>query len=180
MEEIVVKKTIYITDDGKRFDNLESAQEHEKHLEALEKLNSFKIDGPRFTPFDAYNCSAYNWQWYKIHDQAELQQLLRLAAKVYAMGNYSDDDDFNNVESRFYDNLSVTYDWSYRDGEQKRKFPKYIAISFERECINTLDNIEKQHEIEMDKWKRFYRYFENELKKDIESDDHYRGAQEEC
>lgn len=184
MEELVIKKTVYVTDDGKRFNNLESAQEHEKHLEASEKLNSFKIDGPNYTPFDVYKCPACNWQWYKVHDKDELEQVLRLAAEVYATENCSVDDDFNNIESEFYNNLNTTYDWLYKtrgiDSEQRHKFPKYIAISFEREGINTLDNFERKHEDEMEKWEKFYQAFKNELKKDMGSDDYYRGAQEEC
>ena len=185
IKEIQVNTTLYVTNDGEKFNTLKSAQEHEKHLEAVKKLETFRIDGPSCTPFDAYGCPAYDWQWYKVYDQEELHQILGLAAEVYAMKNCSDDDGFDNVEIRFYDNLNRIYYGSYcgcgMNSEQRLKlFPKYIAISFEREGIITLDNIEKQHEIEMDKWKRFYRYFENELKKDMESDDHYRGAQEEC
>ena len=169
IKEIQVNTTLYVTDDGERFNTLKSAQEHEKHLKALEKLNSFKIDEPNYTPFDAYGC---DWQWYKVHDLDELRHVLRLAAEVYAMENCSDDDDFNYVESRFYNNLNMTYYLLYRDtnSEHRRNlFPKYIAISFEREGFNTLDNIEKRHEYEMEKWERFYRYFKNELKKDMEN-----------
>lgn len=184
MQEIEVKTTLYVTDDGKRFNTLKSAQDHEKHLEALEKLNSCKIDGPNYIPFDAYRCPAYDWQWYKVHDPDELYQILELSAEVYAMENCSDDDDFNYVESRFYNNLNMTYYLMYRDGtniEQRcNLFPKYICISFDSEGINTLDNIEKRHEAEMKNWEKFYQAFENELKKDMESDDYYKGAQEEC
>ena len=183
MEEIVVKKTIYVTDEGKRFDDLESAQKHEKHLKALEKLNTFKIDGPNFTPFDEYRIPTYDWQWYKVHDQEELVQVLRLTSEVYAMENCSDNDDFDKVKCRFYHDMNLKYDWVYRcmNSEQRSKsFPKYIAISFDHKAINTLDNIEKEHEDEMKKWEKFYQAFKNELKKDIESDDYYKGAQEEC
>lgn len=173
METVEVKTTIYITDDGKRFDNLELAQKHEKHIKTLEKLETFKIDGPCFTPFDfdGYKLLGCNWQWYKVNDHDELYQVLKLAAEVYAMKKCSNDGtDFNEVESRFYNEICIEYDFLYSISiEQKRKFPKYIAISFNKKCINTLDNIEKQHEIEMEKWKRFYQYFENNLKKDMEN-----------
>lgn len=164
MEAVEVKTTIYITDDGKRFDNLELAEKHEKRVKALEKLKTFKIDGPCFTPFDDYKLLAYNWQWYKVNDQDELYQVLILAAKVYAMKKHSDDGvDFDEAESRFYNEICIMYDFLYSASiEQKRKFPKYIAISFNQKCINTLDNIEKQHEIEMERWKRFYQYFKND------------------
>ena len=168
MEEIEVKTKIFVTDDGERFNTLKSAQNHERHLKASEKLNSFKIDGPNYTPFDAYGCPAYDWQWYKVHDQEELHQILGLAAEVYAVKNCSDDNDFNNVEIRFYNNLNMIYYRSYcgTNNEQGLKlFPKYIAISFEREGIITLDNIERKHEAEMKKWEKFYQAF----KKDMES-----------
>lgn len=171
IQEIEVKTTLYVTDDGKRFNNLESAQEHEKHLEAVKKLETFRIAGPKYTPFDAYKCPAYNWQWYKVHDLNELERILRLAAEVYAMENCSDDD-FKYVESRFYNNLNMMYYLMYRDpnNEQRRKlFPKYIAISFDRESMDTLDCIERKHEVEMENWKKFYQYFKNEFNKDIES-----------
>ena len=172
MEEIEVKTKIYVTNDGEKFDNSESAQEHEKHLKALEKLNSFKIDGPNYIPFDLYKCLAYNWQWYKVHDHNELERILRLAAEVYAMENCSDDDDFKYAESRFYNNLNMTYYLMYRDpnNEQRRSlFPKYICISFDQEGLNTLDNIEKRHEAEMKNWEKFYQAFKNDLKENREN-----------
>ena len=183
IKEIQVNTTLYVTNDGEKFNTLKSAQEHEKHLEALEKLNSFKIDGPNYTPFDAYGCPAYDWQWYKVNDLDELYHILSLSAEVYAMENCSDDDDFNYIESRFYNNMKMSYYCSYSgmNSEHRRKsFPKYIAISFEREGFNTLDNIERKHDYEMEKWEKFYQAFKNDLKKDMESDDYYRGAQEEC
>ena len=175
MEEIEVKTKIFVTDDGERFNTLKSAQDHERHLEALEKLNSFKIDGPNYIPFDLYKCTTCNWQWYKVHDRNELEQILRLAAEVYAMENCSYDDDFKYIESRFYNNLNMTYYLMYRDtnSEQRRKlFPKYICISFDIEGINilnTLDNIEKQYEAEMKNWERFYQAFKNDIKENRES-----------
>ena len=84
------------------------------------------------------------------------------------MKNCSDDNDFNNVEIRFYNNLNMIYYRSYcgTNNEQGLKlFPKYIAVSFDREGIITLDNIERKHEAEMKKWEKFYQAF----KKDMES-----------
>ena len=174
MKEEQVNIVMYITDDGKKFDTLESAQEHENHIKALEKLKTFKIDGPNYTPFDDYKFRllAYDWQWYKVHDQDELQELLVLAADVYAMKKCSDDsDDFNKVKSEFYHGIKLNYgclDYGLTE-EQRRKFPKYIAISFNQKCITTLDSIEKRHKMEMEKWKKFYQAFKNDLKKDMEN-----------
>ena len=44
-----------------------------------------------------------------------------------------------------------------------------IYVTDDGKRFNTLDNIEKRHEYEMEKWERFYRYFKNELKKDMEN-----------
>ena len=141
-----VKTIVYITDDGKRFDNLELAQEHEKHIKALEKLKTFKIDGPNYTPFDDYRLLAYDWQWYKGHDQDEFQQVLRLTAEVYGIGSSS-----------------------YRVNKDRVKFPEYICVSCNQKCIDILTNIEKQHEKEIIKWENFYQAFKNDLKTDREN-----------
>ena len=173
MKEEQVNTIVYITDDGKRFDNLELAQEHEnhikEHMKALETLKTFKIEGPNYTPIDGYELPAhiYNWQWYKVHDRHELEHVLRLAAEVYTMKKCSDDDDFDKVEVQFYNEFYMAYDLLYDSSiiEQKRKFPKYIAISFDYNSITTLDIIEKRHEMEMKKYEKFYQFFKNDLKK---------------
>lgn len=165
-----VNTIMYITDDGERFDNLKSAQNHEKYIKTLEKLETFKIEGPDYNLLDGYEVPAhmlsYNWKWYKIHDQHELEHVLRLASEVYTMKKCSCDNDFDKIEDQFYTEFHIAYDCLYgSNSEQKRKFPKYIAISFNHNNITTLDIIEKRHEMEMKKYEKFLSYFKNDLKK---------------
>ena len=152
IKEIQVNTTLYVTDDGERFNTLKSAQEHEKHLEAVKKLETFKIDGPSCTPFDEVTILAYNWQWFKVHDHDELDQVLRLIYKAYNIGH-------------------IRY---FRD--KCSKFPQYIGVSCNHKCMDTLTNVERRHDLKMIKWENFYRAFMI----DMESDDHFRDAQEEC
>lgn len=142
MEVVEEKTTIYITDDGKRFDNLELAQEHEKHVKALEKLETFKIDGPNYTPFDECRALAFAWKWYKVQNQDEFDQVLRLITEAY------------DIESSSY--------CLFKDCV---KFPEYICISYNHKRVHTLTTIEKVHEMEMEKWEKFYQFFKNDLKK---------------
>lgn len=138
IQEIEVKTTLYVTEDGEKFDSLELAQEHEKHLEAVKKLETFKIDGPSCTPFDEVTILAYNWQWYKVNDHDELDQVLRLIYKAYGIGH-------------------IRYFW-----DKCSEFPQYIGVSCSHKCMKTLAEVEQKHGLEMMKWETFYRFFEKD------------------
>ena len=138
MKEVEVTQIAYVAADGKQFNSRSEAEKYEGLLAVLEKLQKYAVDGPKFTPYDGIRLRSYEWQWFKVNNADELDELM-LGLQSY--GAFWCKGSLSGVRGTC-------------------KFPEYICYSNSFHEINCLTDLQARHEKEMKCWDEFIRFFD--------------------
>lgn len=86
-----IKTDIYITKDGQEYQTKKQAEEHEIMIDISEQLRKYRIEGPKFLPYnqDPPMMADTGYEWYKAENQKELASLIHLLSKQHKRIHYS-------------------------------------------------------------------------------------------
>ena len=126
-----IEKQIYVTEDGKKFEEKKDAIAHEELLAEKQALDKYRIDGPRFLMYlnDSPLKIDTGYDWYKVESPTELVELLHLLEQTY--------------------NRKVYY------APKGSGFPIYLAYSEVRRKIVDFDYLAELHEKHQIQWAEF-------------------------
>lgn len=142
MEKKEIIKIVYVTEDGKEFEDEKEAIGYETEIKMLRE---YEVKGPENVPGEPIKLRNYNYKWYKVNNNDELDAVLGLLKRIYKHENIKSEYSLASFDNRF---------------DSIRKFPEYIGYSSTfKKCVS-LNYLKDKHKNDEQRWQEFLKEFE--------------------